>query len=182
MLQVSKKLLPRSKGEWPSGLRLCNKNRKVPGSKLARCLAGLRDPTSLQGSRWPSGRMWTKAVINIGLVRLSPWEWPKVGPGAAKWQFKKKKVQHPIHFDNHYLLAITSTSLMQCTSDGHCSMLHVPFHFVLFFLFENRVPKCYKKAANLFLNSLQKFWRFTVLSISKWAYINPDKSGHAFAE
>ena len=91
MLQVSKKLLPRSKGEWPSGLRLCNKNRKVPGSKLARCLAGLRDPTSLQGSRWPSGRMWTKAVINIGLVRLSPWEWPKVDPRAAKWQFKKKK-------------------------------------------------------------------------------------------
>ena len=37
--------------EWPSGLRRCNKNRKVPGSKQTRRLAGLRDPTSLRGSR-----------------------------------------------------------------------------------------------------------------------------------
>ena len=35
-------------GEWPSGLRRCNKNRKVPGSKPTRCSAGLRDPTSLE--------------------------------------------------------------------------------------------------------------------------------------
>ena len=38
-------------GEWPSGLRRCNKNRKVPSSKPARRSAGLRDPTSLRGSR-----------------------------------------------------------------------------------------------------------------------------------
>ena len=30
-----------------------------------------------------------KAVINNGLVRLSPWEWPKIGHGTAKLQFKK---------------------------------------------------------------------------------------------
>ena len=30
--------------------------------------------TSLRGSRWPSGRTCTNAVIDIGLVRLSPWE------------------------------------------------------------------------------------------------------------
>ena len=41
-------------GEWPSGLRHCNKNRRVPGSKSTRCLAGLMDATSLRGSRWPS--------------------------------------------------------------------------------------------------------------------------------
>ena len=29
-----------------------------------------------------------RAVINIGLVRLSPREWPKVGSGAAKQQLK----------------------------------------------------------------------------------------------
>ena len=70
--------------EWPSGLRRCNQNRKVPGSNPTRCSAGLRDLTSLQGSQWPSGRTCTNAVINIELVRLSPWEWPKVGHGAAK--------------------------------------------------------------------------------------------------
>ena len=39
------------RGEWPSGLRRCYKNRKVPGSNPARRSAGLRDPTSLRGSR-----------------------------------------------------------------------------------------------------------------------------------
>ena len=30
-------------GEWPSGLRHCSKNRKVPNSNPIRCYAGLRD-------------------------------------------------------------------------------------------------------------------------------------------
>ena len=34
------------------------------------------------------GDLWVEivknAMTNIGLVRLSPWEWPKVGCGAAK--------------------------------------------------------------------------------------------------
>ena len=52
-------------GEWPrglwprrvlhGGLRCCTQNQKVPGSKPTICLAGLRDPTSLQGSQWNSG-------------------------------------------------------------------------------------------------------------------------------
>ena len=69
------------RGEWPSGLRRCNKNRKVPGSKPARRSAGLRDPTSLRGPRWPSGRLCTNAVINIGLVRLSLENCPKLAVG-----------------------------------------------------------------------------------------------------
>ena len=36
-------------GEWPSGLRRCNQNRKVLGSNHTRRSAGLRDPTSLRG-------------------------------------------------------------------------------------------------------------------------------------
>ena len=74
-------------GEWPSGLRHCNQNRKV----LARHSARFRDLTSLWGSQWPSGRTCTNAVINIELVRLSPWEWLKVGRGPARLQLKKKK-------------------------------------------------------------------------------------------
>ena len=38
-------------GEWPSGLRRCDQNRKVPGSNPTRRSAGLKDSTSLQGSR-----------------------------------------------------------------------------------------------------------------------------------
>ena len=38
-------------GEWPSVLKHCDQNRKVPGSNPTRCLAGLRDPTSLRRSR-----------------------------------------------------------------------------------------------------------------------------------
>ena len=83
------------RGEWPSGLRHWNQNHKVPGSKLARHSTGLRDPTSLWGSWWPSGRTCTNAVINIGLVRMSPWEWPKVGCGTAKQQLKKKTLNNP---------------------------------------------------------------------------------------
>ena len=43
-------------GEWPSGLRRCSKNRKVPGSNLIRRPAGLRDEASLRGSQCSSGR------------------------------------------------------------------------------------------------------------------------------
>ena len=56
--------------EWSSGLRLCNKNCKVPISKPARRSARLRDPTSLGGSRLPSGWICINAVINIELVRF----------------------------------------------------------------------------------------------------------------
>lgn len=41
-------------GEWPSRLKRCNENRKIPGSDSTRRPAGIRNPTSLRGSRWPS--------------------------------------------------------------------------------------------------------------------------------
>ena len=71
-------------GEWPSGLRRCDKNWKAPGSNSTRRSAGLKDPTSLQGSRLPLCRNCTNAIINMGLVRLSLREWPKVDRGTAK--------------------------------------------------------------------------------------------------
>ena len=38
--------------EWSSGLRRCNRNRKVAGSNPTKHSVGLRGPTSLQNSRW----------------------------------------------------------------------------------------------------------------------------------
>ena len=78
------------------------------------------------------------------------------------------ELQHLIHFDYHYLLVATSTYPMQCTRVMaiHCSMLHVPCHFVSFFPFGNAVRKCRKNATNLFMNDLWKFRKFTISSIS----------------
>ena len=59
-------------GEWPSWLRCCDQNRKVPKSNPTKCLARLRDPTSLWGSWWPSGQICKMQVINIRWVRLPP--------------------------------------------------------------------------------------------------------------
>ena len=42
-------------------------------SNPSKCLAGLRDPTSLQESWLLSGRSSWNTVINIRWVRLSPW-------------------------------------------------------------------------------------------------------------
>ena len=36
---------------WPSGLRRCNYNLKVPGLNPTSCSVGLRDPTSLRNPR-----------------------------------------------------------------------------------------------------------------------------------
>ena len=59
-------------GEWPSGSRRWNQDRKVPGSNSTRCLAGLANPPSLRGSQWPSGLICKSAVIIIGWVELPP--------------------------------------------------------------------------------------------------------------
>ena len=61
-------------GEWPSRLRHCDQNQEVPGLNPTRCSVGLRDPTSLWGSRWPLGRICKTQVINMGWVRLC-WLW-----------------------------------------------------------------------------------------------------------
>ena len=76
-------------GEWPSGLRRCNQNWKVPSSKPARRSAGLRDPTSLRGSQWPPGRTCINAVINIGLLRLSPQRMAQSWPWSSQIAVKK---------------------------------------------------------------------------------------------
>ena len=60
-------------GEWPSGLRRCNKNRKVPGSKPP---LGARPGLGTQPRYEAPGDFPVEYVqitmINIGLVRLSP--------------------------------------------------------------------------------------------------------------
>ena len=54
------------------------------------CSAGLRDPTFLWGSLWPSGQNVTHAIVNIELEKLSPQEWWKVDCEASKLQIEKK--------------------------------------------------------------------------------------------
>ena len=75
--------------EWPSGLRRCSKNRKVPSSIPTRRSVGLRDPTLLRGSRWPSGRKCKKTQW------LTSGEWgcpldngPKLAMGQPNSSFK----------------------------------------------------------------------------------------------
>ena len=55
--------------KWPSGLRDFNWSWEVSSSNSRRCLAKLRDPTLLRGSRWPSGWNCKNAVINIGMSK-----------------------------------------------------------------------------------------------------------------
>ena len=69
---------------WPSGLRCCDRNRKMPALNSTGSSTWLRDPNLLRGSRWPSARNLTIAVINIGCVRFSSRQWVKVGRGADK--------------------------------------------------------------------------------------------------
>ena len=45
---------------WCSGLRRCNQNLKGTSSNPTTCLACLRNPTLLQGSWWPLGRICKK--------------------------------------------------------------------------------------------------------------------------
>ena len=66
-LNLSKNLLNRNL----NSLRSCNQKRKVPTPNFTRHSAGLRDPTSLQDTRQPSGQKYKNAVISIG-CSLSP--------------------------------------------------------------------------------------------------------------
>ena len=90
-------------------------------------------------------------------------------------------MQHLIHFDYHNLLVAILTSPMQCTSDGHCSMLYVPCQFVSFFLFDNGEPKCYKKCGKFICEQPAKVWKiywfhhFPVLVISRKCDIKVEK-------
>ena len=60
-----------------------------------------------------------------------------------------------------YLLPIHQTSFPICPSDGHCSMLHVPGHFVSFFSFEIGVRNTKKIR-------LRKFRKFTASPLSRF--------------
>ena len=68
-------------GEWPSGLRRYIQNRKIVRPNPIRCSAGswneapgyLRVESTIK-----------KVAINIGLVRLSLRQWPKIDQVADK--------------------------------------------------------------------------------------------------
>ena len=76
-------------GEWPSWLRCCDQNRKVPSSNPTRYLARLRDPTHYEAlgdprvkyvkCKWLTSGEWG-CLLNNG---------PKLVHGAAKLQLKK---------------------------------------------------------------------------------------------
>ena len=59
--------------EWPRVMRHYIQNWEVSDSNSARFLAGLWDPTLLQGNRWPLNQNKSIAVININLVKLQTW-------------------------------------------------------------------------------------------------------------
>ena len=77
------------RGEWPSELRPWDYNWKVPCSNPTKRSTELSDPTRYETPSDYQVEILQNAVINIGIVRLSPWEWSKVGRGKAKPQFKK---------------------------------------------------------------------------------------------
>ena len=67
-------------GEWPSGLRRCSKNRKVPSSIPTRRSVGLRDPTLLRGSWWLSGRKCKTQWLTSG-----GWGFPSIMAQSWPW-------------------------------------------------------------------------------------------------
>ena len=67
-------------GKWPSGLRRCSKNWKVPSSIPTRRSARLRDPTLLRGSWRPSGRKCKTQWLTLGgwgcpSIMAQRWPW-----------------------------------------------------------------------------------------------------------
>ena len=77
------------RGEWLSDLRHRDYNRKVSCSNPTRHSTLLSDPTRYETPSDLQVEILQNAVINIELVRLTPWEWPEVGRGKAKSLFKK---------------------------------------------------------------------------------------------
>ena len=63
-------------GEWPSGLRRCNYNHKVPSSNPIRHSARLRAQPRYEAPGDLQDKYVKTQVINI--------RWPKVGHGIAK--------------------------------------------------------------------------------------------------
>ena len=53
---------------------------------------GIRYPTSFLDSQWPLIECRWNEVMNIGLVRLSPWEWTKAGQQSTSSSKNKYRV------------------------------------------------------------------------------------------
>ena len=70
-------------GEWPSGLRRCCKNQKVPGWSPTRHSAGLRDPISLWGSWWPLGWKCKMQWLTSGEWGCPLYNGPKLTVGQS---------------------------------------------------------------------------------------------------
>ena len=73
-------------GEWLSGLRRYIRNWKVQTPLGARLGFGIQPRYEAPGDLQVE---IINAVVNIGLVRLPPRHWSKVGRGAAKQQIKQ---------------------------------------------------------------------------------------------
>ena len=78
---------------WPSGLRHCNKNRKVPGWNPTRHSVRLRDPTSLRGSWWSSSRKCKTQWLTLCGWGSPLDNGPKLVVGQPNSSFNKKKSQ-----------------------------------------------------------------------------------------
>ena len=93
-----------SRAEWSSWLRCCNKNWKVSGSNPTRSSAGLRNPTSLQNSWWPSGQNCRKCrdqhkvneAVPSRMSQSLPWDSQiAVKKNSILWHSHLKVVIYP---------------------------------------------------------------------------------------
>ena len=110
-------------GKWPSGLRRCSKNRKVPSSNLTWSLAGLRDPTSLWGSWWPSGRKCKKRSdwhrVSEAVPSIMAQSWPWGGQIAVKkkrsYMYFYQRVQNMVlqYFEKKFIDRVATESFLK---------------------------------------------------------------------
>ena len=77
-----------SKNVADTTFKALKQNRKVPVQTLLSAMPGLGTQPHYEASGDPQAEIYkTQWVINIGLVRLSPQEWPRVGRGTADCSF-----------------------------------------------------------------------------------------------
>ena len=77
-----------SKNVADTTFKALKQNRKVPVQTLLSAMPGLGTQPHYETSGDPQAEIYkTQWVINIGLVRLSPQQWPRVGRGTADCSF-----------------------------------------------------------------------------------------------
>ena len=132
---------------WPSGLRRCSKNRKVPCSNPTRRSAGLRDPTSLRGSWWPLGRKCNTQWLTSGEWGCPIDNGPKLALGQPNSSLKKKKT----HIRRFFILYRSYFYISaKCGRAWVHSSLHANSHHqIVFAKFDLKIC-CLK--INLFIN------------------------------